>query len=69
MIGIEFAGLPRDYLKTWPEKVAAVTREDVRRAAQAHLRPGAATILALGDGEALPPALERFGPLRPLVPR
>ena len=69
MIGIEFAGLPRDYLKTWPEKVAAVTREDVRRAAQAHLRPGAATILALGAGEALPPALERFGPPRPPVPR
>lgn len=69
MIGIEFMGLPLDYLKTYLAKVAAVTREDVLRAAREHLHPDAATIVVLGEGKELPASLERFGPVRNLTPR
>ena len=69
MIGIEFMGLPLDYLKTYLAKVAAVTREDVLQAARKHLHPDAATIVVLGDGKELPASLERFGPVRTLTPR
>lgn len=69
MIGIEFMGLPRDYLATYLGKVGAVTREDVLRAARKHLRPDAAVIIVLGEGERLSSSLERFGPVTPLTPR
>lgn len=63
MMGIEFMGLPLDYLKTYLAKVAAVTREDVLRVARKHLHPDAATIVVLGEGKELPGGLGRFGPV------
>ncbi len=69
MMGVEFMGLPRDYLKTYLAKVAAVTRGDVLRAAREHLHPDTATIVVLGEGADLSAALRRFGPVRPVTPK
>ena len=45
----EFYGFPRDFLTTYQLKVRSVTREDVLRAAQAHLHPERMTVLIVGD--------------------
>jgi zinc protease len=48
------AGLPRDWYATYRKKVAAVTKEDVLRAAKEHLmKPGSSTVLVVGDREAI----------------
>jgi predicted Zn-dependent peptidase len=64
MVGIEFFGLPRDYLKTYLSRVAAVTAEDVLRAAQTYLHPDRATILILGNREKFSEPLDAFGEVR-----
>lgn len=47
----EVYGLPEDYLRTYRSHVAAVTAEDVRRVANAHIRPEEMTLVIVGDGE------------------
>ena len=42
-------GLGPDYLRTFVQKVQAVTPEDVRRLAEAHLDPGKMTMVVVGD--------------------
>lgn len=61
MAGIEFYGLPRDYLKTFLDRVAAVTADDVLRVAQSYLHPDRATILVLGQMEEFSEPLDAFG--------
>lgn len=46
-------GLPSDYFSTYRERIAAVTRADVRRVAHEHLQPSALQILAVGDAAAI----------------
>src|SRR5690606_25689356 len=41
-------GLPNDHVATYRDKVAAVTAADVRRAAQAHIRPDRAVVVVVG---------------------
>jgi zinc protease len=43
--------LPADYLQTYREKVAAITVEDVRRAANAYIAPDKMAIVIVGDAE------------------
>lgn len=46
---LDFYDYPSDYLQTYREQVAAVTREDVMRAARTRLRPENANIVLVGD--------------------
>lgn len=60
--------LPADYFRRYRERIAAVTAEDVRRVAHAHLRPSELAIVVVGDVGAVQEglrALER-GPLQTL---
>ena len=49
----EWTKRPADYWKTFRDKVAAVTREDLRRVARKHLDPAKMAILVVGDWDAI----------------
>ena len=51
----EWTKRPKDYWKTFRDKVRAVTREDLRRVAQKHLDPEKMAILVVGDWEKIAP--------------
>lgn len=57
----EFYGYPADTLEEYPRKIAAVTRDDVQRAARAHLRPAELAVLLVGDPAKFEAPLESFG--------
>jgi zinc protease len=67
---IEFFGLPKDDLATYVSRVAAVTPDDARSAAERHMPgPEEVAIVVVGKAAEIRPALEsRFGPVR-VVPR
>ena len=48
-----FTGREKDYWKTYRQRVAAVSAEDVLQAAQSHLHPDKLVVLAVGDKEAM----------------
>jgi zinc protease len=51
----EWTKRPKDYWKTFRDKVRAVTREDLKRVAQKHLDPKKMAILVVGDWENIAP--------------
>jgi zinc protease len=51
----EWTKRPKDYWKTFRDKVRAVTREDLKRVAQKHLDPAKMAILVVGDWENIAP--------------
>ncbi|HEX2386244.1 MAG TPA: pitrilysin family protein [Candidatus Binatia bacterium] len=54
-------GLPDDYWDTYPEKVMAVTADDVERVARKYLNPDTAQIVAVGDARKIKPVLGQYG--------
>lgn len=56
-------GLPRDYWDTYPAKITAITAEDVRRVARKYLNPETMQLVAVGDGQKIKSALEKYGPV------
>jgi zinc protease len=54
-VGDEWTNRPKDFWRTYREKVRAVTREDLRRVAQKHLDPEKMAILVVGDWEKIAP--------------
>lgn len=67
--------LPPDYFDSYTERIAAVTLEDVSRAARRHLRPEQFAIVVVGDRSQIEPALRELPypvevvPLeRPVIP-
>jgi zinc protease len=46
---VDLQGLGDDYLKTWVQKVNAVTPEDVQHMTAQYIRPDAMTIVVVGD--------------------
>jgi zinc protease len=56
-------GLPNDYLATYVKKVAAVTKEDVRRVARKLLDPSRLTIVVVGDQKTLEAPLSKVAPV------
>jgi zinc protease len=54
-------GLPADYWETYPEKIMAVTAEDVERVARKYLDPNALQLVAVGDAERIKAILEPYG--------
>lgn len=53
-------GLPNDYLATYAKKVAAVTKDDVRRVARKLLDPARLTIVVVGDQRTLKDPLSKI---------
>lgn len=67
---LELLGYPEDYLATYPQRIAAVTLEEVQQAAKARMNPERLVVVAVGPAAALEKPLARFGPVRtaPLAP-
>jgi zinc protease len=56
-------GLPMDYFTTLPERIGAVTAQDVQAAAKKYVVPEKLLVIAVGDRAKIAPALEAaFGP-------
>ena len=51
----EWTKRPKDYWKTFRDKVRAVTREDLKRVAEKHLDPAKMAILVVGDWDKIAP--------------
>ena len=56
-------GLPSDYWDSYPEKIMAVTADDVQRVAHKYLNPDAMQLVAVGDATRIKAALEKYGPV------
>ncbi len=64
LMGLEYDGLPKDFLQQLRDRVVKLTKDDVLRAARRHLHPDRVTILAVGSGEALRKVLAGFGEVK-----
>jgi len=53
--------LPADYWDTYPQKVAAITVEDVQSAAQKYIDLDHLTVVAVGDAKKAREVLAKFG--------
>lgn len=60
---IQRYGLPADYWDTYPAKIAAITADDVQRAARKYINPENLQIVAVGDASKIRSILEKYGPL------
>jgi zinc protease len=56
-------GLPADYWDTYPEKIQAVTADDVLRIAKKYINPANAQIVAVGDAAKIKAIMEKYGPV------
>ncbi len=61
MVGIEYAGLPLDYLETYVDNIKVITREDIARVAKEYLHPDEVKLLVIGDMEQFDKPLTEFG--------
>ena len=57
---MKMLGLPGDYLHTYREQVAAISRADIRRVAVEHVTPDKAVIVIVGDSAAILDEVRRF---------
>ncbi len=57
----EYYDYPADFLQTSRDRIEAVTRDDVRRAAQRMLHPDRLLILCVGDASEFDRPLSEFG--------
>jgi len=58
---IDFLGYPPDFLETYTDNIANVTKEDVQRAAQTYLHPDRLSIVTVGARENFDKPLEELG--------
>jgi zinc protease len=58
-------GLPSDYFHDLPERIQAISAEDVLRVARKHLKPEEAIVVAVGDRGKIESELEKLnlGPI------
>src|SRR6185436_12787607 len=64
LIGLEYDGLPKDFLQQLRDKVVKLTKEDLLLAARKHLHPERLRIMAVGPADALPQVLSGFGEVK-----
>jgi zinc protease len=57
-------GLPAEHLTSYPERIAAVTADDVRRVAGEYLQPGNAVIVVVGDATQVLEKLRAIAPVQ-----
>lgn len=61
---VKLLGLPDDYLRTYRDRLAAVTAGEVMAAARRVIRPDSAVIVVVGDGAAVYDELSKIAPVR-----
>ena len=61
--------LPADYWDTYPERMMAITREQVQAAAMKYLDPARLQVVAVGDGAKIGEGLKQFGAVDAVRPR
>lgn len=54
-------GLPADYWDTYPQRVEAITANDIQRVARKYFDPSRLQIVAVGDGASVKKVLEKYG--------
>jgi zinc protease len=59
---VDFQGLGEDYLKTYVQKINAVTPAEVQQATAEYIQPGGMTIVVVGDKAKISEQLAPFGP-------
>lgn len=60
-VRLDYFNYPEDYLQSYRDKVAAITREDVLRVAQKYLQPDKLAIVLVGRSSEFDAPLESFG--------
>jgi predicted Zn-dependent peptidase len=63
---LEFYGYKPDYLETYRDNIARVTKADVLAAARKHLKPEAVKLVVIGDAAKFDKPLAGFGTIREL---
>jgi len=63
---LELYGYQPDFLERYRERIGAVTRDDVLRAARKHLHPDALKLVVIGDESRFDKPLSTFGTVRKL---
>jgi predicted Zn-dependent peptidase len=53
--------LPADYWDTYPQKVSAITADDVQRVAEKYIDLGHLQVVAVGDASKAREVLEKYG--------
>ncbi len=61
LIGLEYDGVPKEFLQQLRDNVVKLTTEDLLRVARKHSHPERLKILVVGPGQALVPILSAFG--------
>jgi predicted Zn-dependent peptidase len=64
VVRLEYYGYPEDYLDKFIERIQAVTKEDVQRAAKAYLHPEQTIILIVGNPKQFGEAPKELGPMK-----
>ena len=62
LIQIKMFDLPDDYLLTYRDRVQAITRADVQRAARAYVTPATAAIVVVGDAAEITAQVSEYAP-------
>ncbi|MDV7396942.1 hypothetical protein RZS08_36425, partial [Arthrospira platensis SPKY1] len=60
-LNIDRYNLPEDYYTTYLQKLSAVSKEDIRQAAQTYIHPDKANIVVVGNAREIAKGLEQFG--------
>lgn len=60
----EYNGLPEDFLERYPDRIAAVTKDEVNQAAAKYLRPREAAVVVVGIADGFQETFEEFGEVR-----
>ena len=68
LIDVEDYGLPSDYWDTYPQKIQAVTADDVLRVAKTYLGTGRVQLIAVGERSAIESGLGQYGTVTVLTP-
>ncbi|HEV3484251.1 MAG TPA: pitrilysin family protein, partial [Vicinamibacterales bacterium] len=63
---LEFYGFPRDYFEKYPERIRAVTAEDVQRVARKYVRPDQLAVLVVGNEKDFERPLNTLGTVTPI---
>jgi zinc protease len=62
---VDLHGLPADFLKTYVQRVSAVTPQDVQRLTQKYIQDDKATIVVVGDRKVIEEQIKPYGKIAP----
>ena len=64
---MDVQGLPDDWLTTFPQRLYAVTADEVTQAARKHLDPGQMSVVVVGDLATVRKQVEAVAPLKGVI--